>query len=414
MRACIPPDTLVVEYALASRAPCGIMVIVTASDAVKAVEWTETNTEEIQRCIGALRASMDTFDEQTKPFRHRVSSPTSPRRPRAPKRTDSATYQKRLDRLLQELVVAPVERHLEGKKHLIIVPSGDLAHVPWRIFFDLPISVVPSLEIWTRLQAQTSSKPTDQLKVTVVSTAPEDKAKKLNNEPGWLRNIPFSRIEALHIARLYSQLPFLADNKDHADLASHAKDSHILHISAHSSFNPAAPLTSSLDLFTHPLTIRHWRALGLTPRLVVFSSCLSGLSRAYDSGSTIGFAHTLLGTGTRAFIGSLWRVDDSATLLLMALFYEELARPSTPADALFEAQRRMRGLTTADLNDVVDRLEVGLEGAAGATKRYVVGKTHHLRVLRGTKAADWRHERYWAAFVLTGYGSGFVYPEPRG
>ncbi|KAJ4990033.1 hypothetical protein SVAN01_04496 [Stagonosporopsis vannaccii] len=405
MRACIPPDTLVVEYALASRAPCGIMVIVAAKDAIKAVEWTETNTEEIQRCIGALRASMETFDDSMNPTRS-----SSPRKPSALNRRDSAVYQKRLDGLLQKLVVGPVERHLKGKRNLIIIPSGDLVHVPWCIFFDLPISVVPSLEIWTRLQAQTSLKPVDQPKVTVVSTAPEDKAKKLNNEPGWLRNIPFSRIEALYIARLHSQIPFLADDKAHADLARHAKDSHILHISAHSSFNAAAPLSSSLELFTTPLTIRHWRGLALTPALVVFSSCLSGFSRAYDSGSTIGFAHALLGSGTGAFIGSLWQVDDRATLLLMALFYDELARPQTPVEALFGAQTRMRNLTTAALNDVVDRLETGLSAwGPRETRLYVVGKDFFLAELRKTSAAVWREERYWAGFVLTGYGARCVH-----
>jgi hypothetical protein len=75
MRAKIPSDTLVVEFALASRAPCGIMVIVAATDAIKAVEWKETNTVKIQRCIGDLRASMETSDNRTEPVRQTDTPP---------------------------------------------------------------------------------------------------------------------------------------------------------------------------------------------------------------------------------------------------------------------------------------------------------------------------------------------------
>ncbi|KAJ4347613.1 hypothetical protein N0V95_005259 [Ascochyta clinopodiicola] len=322
----------------------------------------------------------------------------------------STVNQERLDALLRDLVVAPVMPHLKGKKKLIIVPSGDLAHVPWRVFFDVPITVVPSLSIWVRLQAQAKSKCAQEPKLSVVSTAPEDKEKKENNEPGYLRNIPFSRIEALYLARLHEQSPFLADDKDRKDLQELAANAQILHICAHSTFEAEAPMSSSLQLFREPLTITDWHKLSVKAELVVFSSCLSGISRAYDSGSTIGFAHTLLGTGTKAFIGSLWSVDDRATLLLMALFYEELRRPLPAVDALFEAQQRMRYLTDDALQNIIDGLEY-FAHRGGATAPYVINVEHYFRDLRQTTAREWREQRYWAAFVLTGYGSSTIYPD---
>jgi CHAT domain-containing protein len=301
-----------------------------------------------------------------------------------------------------------VEPHLEGKKKIIIVPSGDLAHVPWRIFFDMPITVVPSLEIWLRLQAEVKTKEPQQPKLSIVSTAPEDKEKRMKAEP-YIRNIPFSRIEALYIARLHGHSPFLADDKDHSDLEDLTKDTQILHICAHSNFEPESPMTSSLELFRKPLTIRDWHKLSIKADLVVFSSCLSGYSKAYDSGSTIGFAHTLLGTGTKAFIGSLWKVNDRATLLLMTMFYEELRKPLPAVDALYEAQRRMRNLTNDGLREMVDRLEqVALQN--GKTRPYVINARYWLEDLRYSDAKEWQQERYWAAFVLTGYGSNIIYP----
>ncbi|KAH6615353.1 CHAT domain-containing protein [Boeremia exigua] len=400
LRSRIPSDTLVVEFALASRAPCGIMVIIAATDGVKAVEWTETNTEEIRRCIRNLRDSMQTFDDRT-------SQPGSPEAPLTPtlNRRDSTLYQERLDDLLRKYAVAPVEPHLKDKKNLIIIPSGDLAHVPWRIFFDLPTTVVPSLEIWTRLQSQSASPPPSP-KLCAISTAPVDAAKAAAHLPGSLRNIPFSRIEALYLARTHSTTPFLADNAPHAALAAHAHGATVLHIAAHSSFDPSAPLASALDLAAPPLSIRHWPALRIAAPLVVFSACLSAYSRAYDSGATIGFAHALLGTGSACFVGSLWRVDDRATLLLMVLFYGALRGGKGVAEALWEAQRGMQNLTPQGLNEIVDVLECGGVRAKG----FVVGQAFLLRELRATDARVWREERFWAAFVVMGYGAGRVYP----
>lgn len=405
LRAHIPSDTLVVEYALSSTAPCGIMVIVTSQTSIVAAKWQEANVEKIQTCIGALRNSMQTPGSRMRPSHQcRHQKP-----PVGPTRKDSYDMQEQLDEMLRKFVVAPVKPHLEGRRNLIIIPSGDLAHVPWRIFFDLPITVVPSLEIWVRLQAQgqahLQSAPTPKL--SIVSTAPEDIKKKMNNEAGWVRNIPYSRVEALYIARLHDQLPFLADDQDHEALEDLTKDAEILHICAHSSFEPDEPMSSSLELFKEPLTISDWHRLSIKAHLVVFSSCLSGYSKAYDSGSTIGFAHTLLGTGTRAFIGSLWEVDDHATLLLMAFFYEELQKALPLAYALYTAQQRMQNLDREDLHDIVDKLEEKLDGID--TRPYILKKNFLLKELRKTDPEEWRQPRYWAAFVLTGYGSSKIY-----
>ncbi|KAF2194090.1 hypothetical protein K469DRAFT_689149 [Zopfia rhizophila CBS 207.26] len=396
MRASIPPDTIVVEYALASTTPCGVMTIVVASDSVKAALWKEMNAIDIQNCIADLRASMSSSNMGMRESR-----------PPAPERRASTTSREKLDAILRDAVVTPVKQHLQGKKRLIIVPSGDLAHVPWTMFFDLPITVVPSLSIWSRLQSQANAANSQNPKISIVSNAPEDKDKAKNDMPS-LRDIPFSRIEALYIARRHDQSPFLADDEDRKAFEALAKGTQILHICAHSTFDPEAPMSSSIQLFKEPLTMLDWHKLSIKADLVVFSSCLSGISKAYDSGSTIGFAHTLLGTGTKAFIGSLWPVDDTATLLLMIMFYNELRRPLPAADALYEAQKRMRALTEADLHDLIDLLEeIAIDNR---TDEFVINPDHYINELRQLKAEELAEDRYWAAFVLTGYGSKIIYP----
>ncbi|KAF1930896.1 uncharacterized protein M421DRAFT_418372 [Didymella exigua CBS 183.55] len=407
----VPADTVVVEYALASTAPSGIMIVIAATDAVKSVVWKTTDTVAIQNCIRDLRSSMEAMDEQADPGRHSDFTTEQRVRPIGPKPNNSNFDQVRLRNLLHGAIVAPVQPYLKGKRKLIIVPSGDLAHVPWRIFFDLPITVVPSLGIWARLKYEANAKAVRHPKVSVVSTAPIDRDKKAKKMANYIRGIPFSRIEALYVARLHGETPFLADGQTHKDLQSRTEDTQILHICAHSNYDPAAPMSSSLQLFKEPLTVADWLGLSIKAELVVFSSCVSGISRAYDSGSTIGFAHTLLGTGTKAFIGSLWKVNDCATLLLMAMFYEQLKKPLPPVEALYKAQNRMRDLTDNDLQDTIDDLEhYGKLLRDAATTMFVINPDLHLFSLRNTKAGKWRDAKYWAGFVLTGYGSKNIYP----
>jgi CHAT domain-containing protein len=166
--------------------------------------------------------------------------------------------------------------------------------------------------------------------VSVFSNKPKD-------DEGISRDIPYSRIEALYLSWLHEKLPDLADDLDRKTFEEkYSRSLEILHLCAHSNFDDGDPLNSSVQLFREPWSITQWHDLSIKAHIVIFSSCLSAISQAYDSGSTFGFAHTLLATGTRAFIGSLWPVEDVATLLLMMLFYDGLRRPLAPDEALYE------------------------------------------------------------------------------
>lgn len=178
----------------------------------------------------------------------------------------------------------------------------------------------------------------------------------------------------------------------------------VLHLCAHGTFDDQDPARSGIQLFRDPLTIHDWGELAIKADLVVFSSCLSGVSKAFQSGSAFGFAHALLGTGARAFIGSLWPVHDQATLLLMVMFYEELKRLS-PAEALHNAQMRMRNLSSNDVHGISQMLEMGLQhekiGRFVDRPKYWVGR---LARMSGEELQYLRTPQCWAAFVLTGYG----------
>src|SRR5262249_20088469 len=63
--------------------------------------------------------------------------------------------------------------------------------------------------------------------------------------------------------------------------------------------------------------LRGWR---LDAELVTLSACESGLGRYQGGEGYLGFAQALLLAGARSVVLSLWKVDDTATALLMIRF----------------------------------------------------------------------------------------------
>lgn len=91
----------------------------------------------------------------------------------------------------------------------------------------------------------------------------------------------------------------------------------------------------------------------------------------------------------------------------MVMFYEELRTSSPPADALYAAQMRMRRLTESDLLKIID--EVQQHFLHGDADEFVLEPMDLIEELKEQKVMELREERYWAAFVLTGYGSRELY-----
>jgi CHAT domain-containing protein len=101
----------------------------------------------------------------------------------------------------------------------------------------------------------------------------------------------------------------------------------------------------------------------------------------------------------------------------MIVFYGELYKPLSTAEALYAAQECMRTLTYEKLCDIIDEVEHhaiysmtdGLD-----PDEFVHNPTYHIGQLKKQDVMELREARYWAAFVLTGYGSKEIYPKRLG
>ena len=327
----VPEGVVIIEYGLPSSSPNGLVTLVVTSKGVQSAQWRDlsyTSFKRIKNCIRELRSKME--DEYAL-VRREAPSPKSPKSVRSVSDVGDSTIQELRNELFDHLI-RPIETILRVNvpERVIIVPSGELAHVPWSMLIDYPFSIVPSLTIWHRLHHRSPILPVQEPKVSIFSNKPKD-------DEGTSRNIPYSRIEALYLSWLHQKRPALADDVDRKMFQEQFSASlEILHLCAHSNFDTSDPLKSSVKLFKEPWSITQWRDLSIKAHIVVFSSCLSAISQAYDSGSSFSFAHALLATGTRAFVGSLWPVEDEPTLLLMMLFYEGLRKPLAPDQALYQ------------------------------------------------------------------------------
>jgi CHAT domain-containing protein len=144
----------------------------------------------------------------------------------------------------------------------------------------------------------------------------------------------------------------------------------------------------------------------------------------------VGFTQALLMSGARSVCLSLWKVDDTATALLMQRFYGNLLgrRPGLStampkAEALREAKTWLRGLRRSELLAAATELAGGIERGKGAKVRQTGevsiagngnGQPDAEAYLRGelrrlsdqTKYVDndrpYAAPYYWAAFVLAG------------
>ena len=166
------------------------------------------------------------------------------------------------------------------------------------------------------------------------------------------------------------------------------------------------------------------------PRLVVLSACETGLyDAARNADEFVGLPATFMQLGATGVLGTLWQVDDLATSLLMAKFYDLHMRDGLePSTALRGAQVWLRdankdelaayarsSATAAKLNQ---SMLANLENALATSRRPVnsrfgtISQRLQARAGGATEAqsvaadlhnrAPFAHPYYWGGFVFTG------------
>jgi CHAT domain-containing protein len=195
--------------------------------------------------------------------------------------------------------------------------------------------------------------------------------------------------------------------------------------------DPLQQALSNKPVFDGRLSVREiQRGWELKAELVTLSACETALGRAAGGEGFVGFTQALLMSGARSVCLSLWKVDDTATALLMQRFYSNLlgrrsglAAPLPKAEALQEAKTWLRGLRRSEVLAAATEVSAGIERGKGVKARQtgevsIAGKENGQpdpeAYLRGelrrlsdqTKFVEndrpYAAPYYWAAFVLAG------------
>jgi CHAT domain-containing protein len=340
----------------------------------------------------------------------------------------------RLDPLLPHLSATT---ELPEVRRLVVVPAGRMAGIPVEALTDrYLVSYAPSGTVFVRLRAK--HRPLQSPTLLALGdpnfALPGPALVADARSRSEVRPLPATRFEVAALAALLPRdramllLGSAASEQSLDKLAASGKlkDFRILHFATHGTVDPASAAHSALELardgLPGPAEQDRLSAAGkkvptgklfvdtiandwdLDADLVVLSACETGLGPDGGGEGLLGFSQVLLGKGARSLVLSLWKVDDTATALLMTRFYQNLlgkrdglGKPLPKAEALHEAKGWLRELPRAEV-----------EKLAGELARRAVRGEEEPKVQAAPReslpAGDkpFAHPRYWAAFILIG------------
>jgi len=173
--------------------------------------------------------------------------------------------------------------------------------------------------------------------------------------------------------------------------------------------DPLAQVLNHQPVFDGRLSVREIQhAWDLKAELVTLSACETALGRDSGGEGFVGFTQALLMSGARSVCLSLWKVDDTATALLMQRFYANLlgrrpglTSPMPKAEALREAKVWLRMLRRAEVFGLTAELSGGVERGKGGKGRQPVDLPATVPA-GGDNDRPYASPHFWAAFVLVG------------
>jgi CHAT domain-containing protein len=135
-----------------------------------------------------------------------------------------------------------------------------------------------------------------------------------------VKTLTMGGVEALLIASLCGAKPLDAKDVDKEQFQHLLRNSDFVHICTHGETDADHSFNSNILLQTK-VRVLDMLAVSTQVGLVTFSACLSSGGHITDAGDVQGFSHDLLAAGANAYIGALWKVNDTVSMIYMYLFY---------------------------------------------------------------------------------------------
>ena len=236
---------------------------------------------------------------------------------------------------LYDLLIAPVAALLPAQsRFLTIVPYGPLHTLPFHALYDGARFLIEEFQV-------------NYLPASSLLSASKGEKVMATQSPlilgysgqGHLRR---AIDEAKTLAAMLGGRCYLEEEATVARLIEEAPGSPIIHLATHGHSRLDAPNFSSVLLADGQFNAIDAFSLNLQGcELVTLSGCETGLAMSGGGDEQLGLGRAFLAVGADTLVISLWPVEDNATNELMQLFYRNLLRGESKAQALRTAQRAL-------------------------------------------------------------------------
>ena len=241
-----------------------------------------------------------------------------------------------LETLFDQLL-APLMNRLAGARRLVFVPHGPLHAIPFAALGPRGAPLIATHAVSTSLSASllVTTRPAPRTGRSVIVGLADAIARRIDDEAhAAARQLDVRPGDVLTgadatVSRVVESLP----------------GAEIIHIATHGHFDPMHPRRSGLRLHDRWLTIQDLLGLELDARVVTLSACDTGQAGIRAGDELVGLVRSVLATGARSVLTSLWRLDDEVAVEFMRSFYGPNGITGTGvrlADAVRRSQLELR------------------------------------------------------------------------
>ena len=276
------------------------------------------------------------------------------------------------------------------------VMSGTLMEL-----FSDGVSYAPSCQILQQLQQRKRDKFTNLL---ALQTPTEDLyGMDLGTVNAIKRQFPNSRILKQNQAKKAALMQQTGKDNQHTIIFNQELiAANCLFFFCHGYYNENSPLDSGLQLADGYLTLGELLIdFDLENcRLVTLAACETGLVDPNNtSDEYIGLPSGFLLAGSTNVVSSLWKVDATATALLMTKFYQELQQEKRISVALIAAQKWLRDTTVEGFRNWLPNSSLSDDGQDEIDLYF-----DKIEQGQGVTTKCFESPYYWAAFCTIGKG----------
>ena len=171
--------------------------------------------------------------------------------------------------------------------------------------------------------------------------------KRQQQGKGILYDLPFARQEAEYISHISGGKSYLHYEAKESVFKAESPNYDIIHLAMHTILNDQYPMNSAMIFSqvndtTEDGMLHTYEVYGipLKARMVVLSSCNTGMGLLFSGEGILSLARGFLYSGSQSVVMSMWEIEDKSGTEIMEMFYDNLKRGNSKSESLKKARTR--------------------------------------------------------------------------